>query len=561
MRVPSVNRQQTAPLDWQNTRRSFPIEIGTSLPVGKVVPVAAIDLLRHDNFKANVQFNLEMLETNELLANRVNARISAYVVPNLAMARFERSRDQFDRSYMGQPQIEGGDVVPFYDYEAMGAVGVDDIYQYMGLHAKEGDNVETGYAEAYNLIHNFRLRNRSRELFETTERSRTDKSLAQAFWDVGRFRDILPSFDQSVMEGEVPLTIIDGDLPVTGLGIQGTGYWDTRTRKVTGADDVTGKWFVNPAAYNQEHNVSVAEDPNNPGYPAVYAALQSGSLSFSLAQIEQVRKLQKFAKLREQFTGLADDEADEYIIDLLMSGIRIPDQHLMQPILVAQKTVQFSQGLRHATDSGNLDDSAVSGFASANMTIRVPQIDTGGIVMIVVETFPQQLFERQADPRFNNYSQVQAVLAEGNPQTFYLPEPMRDHNDPEKVDVVRNDQVDVIHGTPAATFGYAPLNWQWTSMGPRLGGKFYQGVAGPADRQRFWAAETENPVLGEDFFLVPADLQTDIFLRTGDPFECFAGGSAEIVGRTQFGAKLVEQTTNYEKLEAQMDNERIDQEA
>jgi len=545
----NVNRQHTKPLDWKKSRRGMNIEVGTSLPAGKVVPVFATHLLRQDAFKANINFNIEMAETNELLANPVRARVSAYVVPDLALERFEKSRDQFDRSYMGEPQIDGGSVIPFYDFGPIGAPGVDKIYQYLGLHAPTGANIETGYAEAYNLIQNYRARARSRDL---DMRSRVDTSLAPAFWDLGRFKHLLPSFDQATMDGEVALNVVEAQMPISGLGVPSSTNGTYIGGKQTGTTDVTD--------WADAFTGLAAKATGTDGYPEVYAELQANGITISLANIEMAKKLQSFAKIRERYTGLADDEADEHIIDMLMSGLKIPDHSLTQPILLGQQTMTFSQGKRYASDSGNLDDSAVSGFAGGSMTLRVPELDTGGIVMVVVECFPQQLFERQSDPRFNIYEQVQNVPA-GKPQTFCLPEAVRDFNDPEKVDVIRNDQVDQSHTVPATTFAYGPLNWQFGTFGPRLGGKFHSEVATTMDRQRFWAAETVDPVLGNDFYLVPDDLQTDVFLRAGDPFELFMSGPVAITGLTQFGGLLVEETTNYEVLEAQMDVERIDQEA
>jgi len=190
----------------------------------------------------------------------------------------------------------------------------------------------------------------------------------------------------------------------------------------------------------------------------------------------------------------------------------------------------------------------VSGFVGGSMTIRVPELDTGGKVMVLIECFPQQLFERQADPLFNIYEQVQRVPV-GKPQAFVLPEVVRDGLDLEKVDVIRNDQIDMGHAIVLIMFGYAPQHWQWSMFGPRLGGKFHGEIATTADRQCFWAVEMVNFELGEDFFMVPVDLQTDVFLRVGDLFELFMVGPVAITGLTQFGGLLVEQTINYEDLE------------
>src|SRR4051794_19394835 len=111
----NVNRMTPAPLNVPRTRRNHGLAVLTSMPAGKMVPLAAIPMLREDSLSASMGISVEMLETKELLMNPVNLRVTAYCIPLLALERFEGSRDQFDRSYMGEPQIDGGAVIPFIE--------------------------------------------------------------------------------------------------------------------------------------------------------------------------------------------------------------------------------------------------------------------------------------------------------------------------------------------------------------------------------------------------------------------------------------------------------------
>ena len=175
----NVNRQQTHEVRFPKSRRPVPVEVLTSAPAGKCVPLAAIPLLREDSGHGAMRVSVEMLETHELLMNPVNMRVMAYLVPWLAMERFEKSRDQFDRSYMGQAQVEGGAVVPFFETDAYGTQGSNEVYKYLGLTGEAADEVNTMYLEAYNTIYNFRAKNRSPNL---TPRARLATTLAPAFW-------------------------------------------------------------------------------------------------------------------------------------------------------------------------------------------------------------------------------------------------------------------------------------------------------------------------------------------------------------------------------------------
>lgn len=547
-----VNTLHTEPMIVPRTRRNHDITVVTSLPAGKVVPVAAVPLLREDGMLGRVSIAVEMMETVELLMNPVFLRATAFFVPHLAFERFEGSRDQFDRSYKGEPKIVGGAVVPFIETAAMGAHGSNAVYKSLGLHAKSTDLVNTGYLEAYNAIVNFRRTQRSRNL---SQRTRLQTDLAEAFWVNSRFEHIVPSFDEAMIDGAVPLSIIDNLLPVKGMGfVTPTGY----TTFAAGVVKETGGTSpAYPEAYYVEGSGGTTASGETfmavkrlagQAVPEIYAEMSAGGLQLSLATIEQAKKTRAFAEWRRHYEGY--DVDDEYLVDMLMDGLTIPDQHLKQPILIADQRVRFSQAKRYATDAGNLAESAVSGAAVVNLSLRVPRVSTGGVVMVMLEAMPEQLFERQRDPYFHSSD------------VALWPEFVRDSLDTQKVEIIKNGQVDTDHATPDATFGFGPLHWQWTSFGPRAGNKFYRPTVNTStdqERQRLWAVENVNPVLGEDFYLVN-DIHVKPFLDLeADPFEATVVGGAVIEGNTVFGGKLVESAGNYDKVLEKAPTTQIEQ--
>ena len=102
----------------------------TSLPAGKMVPIAAFPLLRADSMRSGrISLNFEMAETAEILMNAVNVRVMAYVVPNLALERFNGSMDQLNLSYEGRPPLEGELVVPYIETQAFGAHAANPLYK------------------------------------------------------------------------------------------------------------------------------------------------------------------------------------------------------------------------------------------------------------------------------------------------------------------------------------------------------------------------------------------------------------------------------------------------
>lgn len=542
-------RKATAPLVVPRTMRRHSARGITSLPAGKMVPLAAFPLLREDAVRSGrLRFSFEMMETAEVLMNAINVRVMAYLVPFLALERFNGSMDQLNLSYQGKPPLEGEAVVPFIETAAFGAHGANAVYKYLGLHGRETQLVNTAYLEAYNAIWNFRAENRSPDL---SLRTRLQTTLAPAFWSHEQFRHIVPDFDQAAIDGEVPLNVVNEQLalsaatvPVTGTGGYPTFQTDADAQPRAMRDGTGGDVILDGDPSGGPNELKWSATALRADLAGVYAELAQNGITVSLSNIELARKTQAFAILRQKYNAHED-----WVINMLMDGISIPEQAFKQPMLLADKRTVFGMGKRYATDSGNLTESVVSGFTGLDVSLQVPRIGTGGVIMVVAEITPDQLFERQEDP-FLMTTDVES-----------LPQYLRDTLDPEKVDVVKNGRIDTDHDTPDGTFGYEPLNARWNVEVPRVGGRFYRPEVDAGfdeDRQRIWAVETANPTLSTDFYLCTT-MHTKPFVVTNqDPFEVVTQGDLFIEGNTQFGGHLVEATDDYEKVLAVAPQERVD---
>lgn len=544
----SNDRTRTQPLVAPRTMRRQSARGLTSLPAGKMVPLAAFPLLREDAVRSGrLRFSFEQMETAEVLMNAIKVRCLAYFVPMLALDRFNGSMDQLNLSYEGRPPVEGADVVPYIEQVPFGAHGSNDVYRYLGLHGRADQMVNSAYLEAYNQIWNFRAKNRSPDL---ALRNRLDAGLAPAFWAHEQFRHMVPDFDQAVIDGEVPLNVVNSRMPVRGFGAAGPAQ-TTQAISIRQGDGTT---VLYPAGWNVadfpdpqgpgNQWFSVKATSENSGHPDVWAELQQNGITVSLSNIEMARKTQAFAKLRQQY-----NQHDDWIINLLMDAISIPEQAFKQPMLLADRQTIFGQSKRYASDAGNLTESVVNGMTGLDMSIQLPRVGVGGVIMVVAEITPDQLFERQEDPFLTSLT------------VDDLPQYLRDTLDPEKVDVVKNGRVDTSHATPNGTFAYEPLNARWNIDAPRVGGRFYRPTVNTGfdeDRQRIWAVETLNPTLSTDFYLC-TNMHTKPFVVTNqDPFEVVTQGDVFIEGNTVFGGHLVEATDDYEKVLAVAPQDRLE---
>jgi hypothetical protein len=545
----------TAPIQTQKSTRRDRGRVLTSGDAGKILPLKYIPMLREDAVRrGKVRVNVEMSETAELLMNGIRVYIMAHFVPMLAFERFSGSMEELNRSYQGQPGI-GGSVLPFFEYnkyyngttvaQATSGTLFDTgsgydrsvFYQTMGIHF-EGTNLNNTVVEAYNEIVNHRRKARSASL---PLRNAFDHSLAEAFWSLDN-NHIVPDFDQKLIDGEVALSGLTFQAP---LKSRYAGQF-TQIKDAQHATDVLDSnnkaWPAQDAS-----TVDKLTEEGNWLFNDIFAELsQGGNATMSLADIEQAKKTAAFAKLRSMYDGIEDD----HIIDLLMEGIRVPEETMKQPILLARQSTMIGYNQRYATDAANLDTSVTNGYASVDLNIRTPQMNTGGVIMITAEIVPEQMWERKKD--YFLYTT----------DSDKLPNYLRDFLDPEQVSVIKNDHLDVNHSTPDGTFGYAPLNHEWQRDMVNVGGKYYRPAndAFDEDRAKIWTVETTDPTLSADFYLV-SGLHKKVFAdQVSDSFEITCLSDMEITGNTVFGQRLLEAdaTSDYAEITNLVDTARIE---
>lgn len=527
---------QTSPIQVEKSIRGDEVRALTSCRAGKIVPVYYAPLLREDRVtKGNIRLKLDMAETIHPLMNSVNVTAYVHFVPFLAFERFT-GMESFNRSYQGQGEPHNNVPIPFFttmpfDREAA-------IWKTLGVHFPQGSPINSAPVEAYNTLINFRRKLRSDRL---PERLIHDTTLAAAFWKNPNVYTIVPDFDQAMIDGEVELQFNTNRLPVNGIGrIAGTPTLQNNVAVFEASGAKTYQHAVGTNNANYRFDVAAS------GTPLIFAELAEAGVRLSLSNIELAKKTVAFAKMREKFSALDDD----HIIDLLMEGIRVPDEALKQPILLSKQSTIFGYSERHAMDGASLEMSVTTGETSLDLSFRTPPMNTGGIIMVTLEIVPEQLWERMTD----------TFLGISTPSV--LPNFLRDYLDPEKVEVVGNGYLDRLHSNAAGTFGYAPLNYAWKRSLARIGGKYYRRYPDTfvEDRQRFWSIEQVDPRLSTDFYIVPETLPHSVFMDTiSDPFEVLTLGNLQIVGNTVFGKELTEDNGDYDAIMDQVDTSRITQ--
>lgn len=544
-------RQAQTPVTFEMTVRP---ETGITMAsgrAGKVVPVTFFPLFPGDSASGKVAVDIELAEMPRPLLNGVTANFQAWVYPKEAHPKFAGS-DEVLHSFTGEP-IKGLGFAdrtppPFFDVltgTAKTTAAASKLFITLGLHIPAGENINADLIDAFVQIYNFRLAAHSSRLERrkyAVENIAEACALPPAFWPSGRFATVVPDYERALIVGSFDLDVAAGQLPVTGIGVAGNPSnlgGGLLYKESTGIRANFARGWQ--ASNNSSAQTYIEEGAT--GFPNIFAEMSGQNVNVTLADIDKARVTQAFAKLRSAYAGndTTGFDNDDALVAMLMQGLEVPADQYKRPWLLDSKRVPVGFAERFATDAANLDASVTQGRASAILSLNVPRLNYGGMVVVTVEVLPEQVHERQSD----EYLLITNVAG--------LPNALRDIQRTEPVDVVLNRRIDAKHTTPGGTYGYEPMNHKWRRESTRLGGAFYQATPGAAwteQRSAIWQTEIVNPVFDENHYLVPVDFPHDVFSDTlADAFEFVARHQVAVNGLTQMGDVLVENSDDYETVQ------------
>lgn len=544
-------RQASTPVQFGRTTRRDEAVTMTSGRAGKVVPIGHIPLLRGDSASGRVGVDVELAEMPRPLLNGVHANFQAWFVPKASHPKFA-GYDEFLHSYQGEDITTLGqaDRTPpeFFDKidaaPKIATIAESEFMKTLGLHIPAGTAIQPDLIDAFNQVYNFRLAAHSSRLTRrkyAAEDLDEATTLPAALWPSGRFSRVVPDYERALIVGALDLDVMSGQVPVQNLNVKAPGTSSYSDVESVGDDGAVGP--VNTG----DVNTLFAEflDANN--IKPIYGEMGGQTLGVTLADIDKARETQAFARLRTAYAGndATGFENDDAIVAELMQGFRVPEETFKRPWLLDSARVPFGMVERHATDGASLDQSVSTGRSSAQLSLNVPANDVGGVIIITVEVLPERLDERQSD----EWLHITDVMG--------LPDALRDVQRPEPVDVVLSRRLDAAHTDSGSTYGYEPMNDVWNRAATRLGGSFFQDdPQAPWTEQRsaIWQTSIVDPAFTSDHFLAPQPFPHDVFSDTeADAFEIVCRHAVSIVGLTQIGDVLAENSDDYEQVQQRVE--------
>ena len=352
--------------------------------MGKLYPIGLLEVLPSDSIRHVTNVLIRLSPMASPVYHKIMVRVHHFFVPHRLTWGWlnDDCGKSWENFITGGP--DGNDTQTVPTIETTGAE--KDMLDYLGLPRKAGVAVSSVPIAAVNLIWNEYYRDQDL----ATEREATDLTIPSVAWEKDYFTAARP-WPQKGPEITLP---ISGDAPVYGIGKANTSYQDSgnnvyeagasETRTYDSAQRIDG------ADIGQR--VFLEEDPDNPGYPNVFANLSNAGT----ANINDVRRafaLQRFQEARSRF-------GSRYTEYLRYNGVRNPrDARLRRPEYLGGGRVQVgvSEVLQTAPEGADprfgVGDLYGHGIAAVRSNAYRRFFEEHGYVLSFISVRPKAVYQ------------------------------------------------------------------------------------------------------------------------------------------------------------------------
>lgn len=285
--------------------------------MGKLLPVGVVEVLPGDTFQHSTSALIRLSPMAAPVMHPVSVRLDHFFVPNRLVW------DQWEPFITGGPDGKNNDTIP-----TQNTTGADnDVMDYFGLPPVPGIPVNAMPIRALNMIWNEYYRDQDLQI----ERDEDDVTLPDIAWEKDYFTAARP-WQQKGDDVTIP---VGQEAQVKGLGKLNQVFttppgdmYETggQTRAYANGQHVYGT--------NNDTTFWAEEDPNNPGYPRIYADLATAT-GVDINDFRRAFAIQRFQEARARY-------GSRYTEYLRYLGIRPSDARLQRPEYLGGGRVKVS---------------------------------------------------------------------------------------------------------------------------------------------------------------------------------------------------------------------------
>lgn len=345
---------------------------------GQLIPVSLVEVLPGDVFNHSSNAFVRLTPMAAPVMHRMSVRMHHFFIPRRLTWDPAAAAD-FETFVTGGP--DGNDATPVPTMSSTGTA--KDLLDYLGIPTETGLTVASCPVRAYNMIWNEYYRDQDL----ATERALTDTSIARIAWEK-TYETVARPWPQRGDEVTLPLGT---KAPVTGIGKinNAFGQGGASVREAGGnvvSYGANDNASIDPATSNTQWRVE--QDPDNAGFPNIYADL-SNATAATVRAIREAFALQRISEARARY-GARYTEYLRYL------GVRPDDARIQRPEYLGGGVgrVSVSEILQTGPDSGDLGVGELFGHgisASSTPAYR-RRFQEHGYVMTLFSTRPKLVF-------------------------------------------------------------------------------------------------------------------------------------------------------------------------
>lgn len=347
---------------------------------GKLAAVHCQSFRESESGMIEQTINLELDSAAGRLLSTVTAEVVCVYVPALAIDAMKNPNDEtagigeIFREKLMQGVVFGLEE----ENEVTKRLGVQPR-SFAGV-KKVNEAVRLGHNCAVNYLR--QRRHVKATLLTSSSMTMTPAIISQTV--LSRFNAVLDPEDR--INGSVNLS---GMIPVEGIGFTSRGQGAARTSYETDASYGT-------TYRNSSTTTIVAEfDPENAGFPAIYANLGGADQGLSLDQFYTAQKQHDITKQLREIVD-ANPEHGEDIVARVAHGLSVETGRV--PFIMYENSGPINPNIRAASDGASLDVMQTELNGIMNFSIVVPATEFGGIVYTFVSVKPDETIQSQPHP-------------------------------------------------------------------------------------------------------------------------------------------------------------------